>query len=318
MWKLLLLMILGLFTIIHISQATQPDTIYNQSHDWISGQHETLPEWIFIPQQQGMVIAVSDPCMKAESAKIQALQRAAYLYSLQQSTRLNLLSDLFTRIETEANFHDDEGNKIITMAVITQPFLHCSYQIEQEYTSLFGELFIQVSFTQKKDNYFSYRSASELMLSFTKERTEEEELKFILAIESKNSKPECLLQTNYQLRGKTKNLSVSSFINGIGIDFLQKGCWYKDVINPEKSETVIPIELKNSFWSAYIASFVKNLLLHPYSSMYIRQIEDNYDGKTNLSRELHREKASMNISVCPHIREIRENQLYVEWQIAEH
>ena len=70
------------------SQAMPVDTVYNQSYDWRPGQRETLPEWVFASQRKGRVIGISDPCMKSEAARMLALQRAAYLYSLQQGVQL--------------------------------------------------------------------------------------------------------------------------------------------------------------------------------------------------------------------------------------
>ena len=47
-----------------VLHAMPVDTVYNRSYDWVSGQRDSLPEWVFSPQGQGMVIAVSDPCME--------------------------------------------------------------------------------------------------------------------------------------------------------------------------------------------------------------------------------------------------------------
>ena len=69
--------------------------------------------------------------------------------------------------------------------MIEHPVQHVSYRIEHEYTSIFGEKFLEVSFTPSNDSCdFSYHSVSELMLLFTKERVEEEEVKFNLLLES--------------------------------------------------------------------------------------------------------------------------------------
>ena len=89
------------------SQAMPVDTVYNQSYDWRPGQRETLPEWVFASQRKGRVVGISDPCMKSEAARMLALQRAAYLYSLQQGVQLRLLSDVFSTMETASNTYED-------------------------------------------------------------------------------------------------------------------------------------------------------------------------------------------------------------------
>lgn len=118
------------------SQAMPVDTVYNQSYDWRPGQRETLPEWVFASQRKGRVIGISDPCMKSEAARMLALQRAAYLYSLQQGVQLRLLSDVFSTMETASNTYEDQRNKMLVLGVIEHPVQHVSYRIEHEYTSI--------------------------------------------------------------------------------------------------------------------------------------------------------------------------------------
>ena len=97
------------------SQAMPVDTVYNQSYDWRPGQRETLPEWVFASQRKGRVVGISDPCMKSEAARMLALQRAAYLYSLQQGVQLRLLSDVFSTMETASNTYEDQRNKMLVL-----------------------------------------------------------------------------------------------------------------------------------------------------------------------------------------------------------
>ena len=167
------------------SQAMPVDTVYNQSYDWRPGQRETLPEWVFASQRKGRVVGISDPCMKSEAARMLALQRAAYLYSLQLGVQLRLLSDVFSTMETASNTYEDQRNKMLVLGVIEHPGQHVFYRIELVYTSIVGEKFLEVAFSPSNDSCdFSYHSISELMLLFTKERVEEEEVKFNLLLES--------------------------------------------------------------------------------------------------------------------------------------
>lgn len=103
------------------SQAMPVDTVYNQSYDWRPGQRETLPEWVFASQRKGRVVGISDPRMKSEAARMLALQRAAYLYSLQQGVQLRLLSDVFSTMETASNTYEDQRNKMLVLGVIEHP-----------------------------------------------------------------------------------------------------------------------------------------------------------------------------------------------------
>lgn len=298
------------------SQEIPTDTIYNQSYDWVSGYRDALPEWLFSPQLQGGVIGISDPCMKPEVARKQALQRAAYLYSLRQGASLNLLSDMFSTVETFVNTYEDQRNKILTLGVIEPPIQRIAYRIEKEYTSVYGEKFIWASFTQMDSCEFSYRSVSELMLLSTKERMEEKEIKFNLLLESSNG-PEQSFQSWFQLKGALLAPKVYSYINGIPIRISQKGYWYKDIHCDEKHEIMDLSELKNGFWNAYVTSFVKALLSYPFSNVNSRMVDDNFNGNNSSSRGLHREKVVAFLSIIPLIKEIRSNQLCVDWQIIE-
>ena len=242
------------------SQIMPVDTVYNQSYDWVSGQRETLPGWVFASRRQGRVIGVSDPCMKPAAARMLALQRAAYLYSLQQGVQLKLLSDIFSTMEIASNTYEDQRNKILALGVIEQPLQHASYRIENEYTSIFGEKFLEVSFTQSDDSCdLAYYSTSELMFLFTKERVEEEEVRFNLLLES-DSRVEQSFQSWFQLKGTLASPQLFSCINGVKISPSQKGYWYEDVAFGSQNRTDM-IELKNAFWNAYMTSFVKALSL---------------------------------------------------------
>ena len=298
------------------SQVTPVDTVYNQSYDWVPGQRETLPEWVFASRRQGRVIGVSDPCMKPGAARMLALQRAAYLYSLQQGVQLKLLSDIFSTMETADNTYEDRRNKILALGVIEQPVRYASYRIENEYTSIFGEKYLEVSFTQSDDSCgLSYHSTSELMFLFTKERVEEEEVRFNLVLES-GSRMDQSLRSWFQLKGTLASPQLFSCMDGVKICPSQKGYWYEDVASESKNKPDM-IELKNAFWNAYMTSFVKAVLLYPFSDVNIKQVDDYFNGGNSASRGLYREKVVAVLSIFPSIKAIRNNKLCIDWEITE-
>lgn len=72
-------------------------------------------------------------------------------------------------METASNTYEDQRDKMLVLGVIEHPVQHVSYRIEHEYTSIFGEKFLEVSFTPSNDSCdFSYHSISELMLCLRK------------------------------------------------------------------------------------------------------------------------------------------------------
>ena len=288
------------------SQAMPVDTVYNQSYDWRPGQRETLPEWVFASQRKGRVVGISDPCMKSEAARMLALQRAAYLYSLQQGVQLRLLSDVFSTMETASNTYEDQRNKMLVLGVIEHPVQHVSYRIEHEYTSIFGEKFLEVSFTP---------SVSELMLLFTKERVEEEEVKFNLLLESDSCREQSD-QSWFQLKGTQSSPQIISYMNGVEICSSQEGCWYEDA-GFGGQDGLEKMDMRNAFWNAYMSSLVKALLLYPFSDVNVKQVDDRFNGGTDSGCGLYREKVVAVLSISPFIKDIRNNKLYVDWQITE-
>lgn len=298
------------------SQAMPVDTVYNQSYDWRPGQRETLPEWVFASQRKGRVVGISDPRMKSEAARMLALQRAAYLYSLQQGVQLRLLSDVFSTMETASNTYEDQRNKMLVQGVIEHPVQHVSYRIEHEYTSIFGEKFLEVSFTPSNDSCdFSYHSVSELMLLFTKERVEEEEVKFNLLLESDSCREQSD-QSWFQLKGTQSSPQIISYLNGVEICSSQEGCWYEDA-GSGGQDGLEKMDMRNAFWNAYMSSLVKALLLYPFSDVNVKQVDDRFNGGTDSGCGLYREKVVAVLSIFPFIKDIRNNKLCVDWQITE-
>lgn len=298
------------------SQAMPVDTVYNQSYDWRPGQRETLPEWVFASQRKGRVVGISDPRMKSEAARMLALQRAAYLYSLQQGVQLRLLSDVFSTMETASNTYEDQRNKMLVLGVIEHPVQHVSYRIEHEYTSIFGEKFLEVSFTPSNDSCdFSYHSISELMLLFTKERVEEEEVKFNLLLESDSCREQSD-QSWFQLKGTQSSPQIISYMNGVEICSSQEGCWYEDA-GFGGQDGLEKMDMRNAFWNAYMSSLVKALLLYPFSDVNVKQVDDRFNGDTDSGCGLYREKVVAVLSIFPFIKDIRNNKLCVDWQITE-
>ena len=288
------------------SQAMPVDTVYNQSYDWRPGQRETLPEWVFTSQRKGRVVGISDPCMKSEAARMLA----------QQGVQLRLLSDVFSTMETASNTYEDQRNKMLVLGVIEHPVQHVSYRIEHEYTSIFGEKFLEVSFTPSNDSCdFSYHSISELMLLFTKERVEEEEVKFNLLLESDSCREQSD-QSWFQLKGTQSSPQIISYMNGVEICSLQEGCWYEDAGFGDQ-DGLEKMDMRNAFWNAYMSSLVKALLLYPFSDVNVKQVDDRFNGGTDSGCGLYREKVVAVLSISPFIKDIRNNKLYVDWQITE-
>ena len=298
-----------------VLHAMPVDTVYNRSYDWVSGQRDSLPEWVFSPQGQGMVIAVSDPCMVPEAARQQALQRALYLYSLQEGATIRILSDVFSSTETVKGTMDDTRNKILMFSSIQQAGKHYTYRILKEHTSRFGECYLQVQVLADgsvTDESAECRSACELMMLFTKEQGEDREIKLVMNIET--VRRDSIDQSYFELKGEPADLQVSSVLNGTVIRAPHQNCWYAATVGG--LENVSPVPMNHSFWTAYMASFLEQVLSFSYNDVKVQQVEDSYD--EDVTFKLQREKVVSVARIVPHIKGVRENQLLIDWQIFQH
>lgn len=296
-------------------RAEQIDTLYNQTFDWVSGQRESLPEWVFSSQESGRVIAVSDPCLKPQIARQQAIQRALYLYSLQQGATVRLLSDYFSSVQMGINTYEDISDKMLVLAMIEQSAKTYYYQIVNEYTSLFGECYVQMAISPNHSGegkeYGSCQSVSELMMTTSKERCENMDVRLKLDVKSTHLQQNSLWQ--FLLKGEPGNLIIGSFINGNKLLQTGQGCWYTNTLIPPSN--TIKISLQSSFWSAYITSFLKALLTHSFPNVKVKRVDESYGLGNDRNKDLYRESAVSTISVTSCVRGIMNNELYVDWQI---
>lgn len=296
-------------------RAEQADTLYNHSFDWVSGQRESLPGWVFTSQEAGRMVAASDPCLKPQVAREQAIQRALYLYSLQQGATVQLLSDYFSSVQTEINTYEDVSDKMLVMAVIQQPTRTYFYRIVNEYTSLFGEYYVQVAISPEigegATGCGSCQSVSELMLTTSKERREGMDVRLQLDVESTHA--EQTSQWQFSVKGNLGNLNIGSFVNGNKLIQSERGCWYTNTLTPPSEATRIP--LQTSFWSAYITSFLKALLMHPFPNVKVKRVNEGYGQGSDRNKDLYRESTVSPVSVTSCVKGIMNNELYVDWQI---
>ena len=93
-----------------------------------------------------------------------------------------------------------------------------------------------------------------------------------------------------------------------------QNCWYAATV--EGLENVSPVPMNHSFWTAYMASFLEQVLSFSYNDVKVQQVEDSYD--EDVTFKLQREKVVSVARIVPHIKGVRENQLLIDWQIFQH
>ena len=115
------------------------------------------------------------------------------------------------------------------------------------------------------------------MLLFTKERVEEEEVKFNLLLESDSCREQSD-QSWFQLKGTQSFPQIISYMNGVEICSSQEGCWYEDA-GFGGQDGLEKMDMRNAFWNAYMSSLVKALLLYPFSNVNVKQVDARFNGR---------------------------------------
>ncbi|MDR1860940.1 MAG: hypothetical protein LBR06_08500 [Bacteroidales bacterium] len=280
----------------------QRDTLYNKPLRWSTSPFETLPSWVFVASANGHTLGVSDPCLKPEAARRQAVCRAVYLFSMQQAN-VRLMSDLFATARQSR-----KSDKLLVMARIEQPPATYACRIVNEHVSKYGECFVEAAVVEQPpadaEVTAELMSSSELMLLCAHDLTDIIEVKLVAQLTASD----CVLLSD--IKGNRRNLTAVSAINGVKINFPRQGYWYEAGGN--RKNTDISSRLNNSFWNAYITSFLKTLLTYNFNEVSVRQLDDTYnDDETTLARE----RVIADLSIKNIALSVYGNELFAEWQI---
>lgn len=315
MWNFrIFLLFWSLVIVSSLSARQQVDTLYNQPYDWSAGERENLPDWIFGLHGKDEVIAMSDPCLKPFVAREQAIIRALFLHSMQEGASIQLLFDYFSSVSVEN--YEKSADKMLAMAVLQQPLKKCSYKILNEYISAFGEVYVHLKVLtepEKSDEMScSYQSFAELMFVHVKEYQEKYEIKMQLEIKALDLQQ--IRQTGFSVKGYPSNLKIDSSINRKALYSLPFSYYYQSNLE-ERPQNCHAISLQESFWNAYINSFLKALLTYNYPSVTIKSVSETYGDGHAQNSELSRETITSNLTMTPHLRGIVNDKLYIEWLI---
>lgn len=298
------------------------DTLYNTDDNWISGQYSDLPAWIFYGECDDCVISVSDPCMKPEKGREQAVLRALFLYSLRNKAELKYLSESFSVSDELRYGVVEKKNKILSLINLVPSDCKYYYKIEKEYVSAFNEVFLKVrvvpfeNFCKVGDDYllFDYNSKNEFMLSFLDDNYEGKDLYINSSISSNNT------SLNYVFKGDAKNPKLNSRMNGTDLFRSGKGFWYTQTLDSIDYK-YCGTDMIDSFWNAYIISFAEFLFSYPYKDSgikYAGEIYDNSRGEHESgTKEMSRSIVNTKVGIRSHLKGILNNKLYVEWQLVQ-
>lgn len=297
------------------------DTVYNTVDDWLSGQYAELPEWVFTTDSDDCVISFSDPCMTLEKGREQAVMRAIFIYSLRDVTGLKYLNETFSMSGEYKNGALQQKNKITSLIKLLPSHGKFYYSIEEEYTSVFNEVFLKVKVVPDKDlkgscegyTLLEYSSLNEYMVSFLDDNYEGKE--FYINSEINGSEADLL----YNLRGSLRCPKIKSLMDNVDLYLTGKGCWYKSNMDGENYK-YIQTDMINSFWNAYVLSFAEFLFSYPYSFSQIKLASEYNSGGSEYNdneKEMSRTYVGLKVRIKSHIKGIYNNKLYVDWNLVQ-
>ena len=280
--------------------------------NWVSGQREKLPDWVYSPLEKGFVIAASDPCMTLDDGRKQAIHRALWLFSLQSQIRVQMLSDVFSAVESSV---DRNSNKILSLIMMSNKDNSYTYEIMNEHHTLFGEVVVRVRFFENDDELnlkimgpSSISSQSEWMVLYSDDKFAKKEYRIVI-----NMQVDGGFIDSFEIKGSWEHPAITSFFEGKRVFITQKGCWYEETLL-DTVDVTSGNDLEYAFWAACVTGLANQLFSYSFIKSNIQSVLDNYQG--GVMYDLSRERAIGDISIVPEIHGIKHNKLFVNWEIS--
>lgn len=284
----------------------QPQGSYVKIYDWRSGCRDTLPSWVL--EQGGGFIGISDPCLQPEIAREQAVQRALFMYGLQQGVEVKVMFDYLTSVKRRFSF-DREYSKILVLASCSFQVDSLSYKIVNEYTSRFGEVFVALTVGKDEKRGVRFSASAEFMIVENKELKEEREMKLFLDFTAEGF--EKIKAATYSCKGNRSYRQILTTINDTAQLIPYGGYWYKDdgYVGENGGNAC---KMTDSFWVAFTETLLNEITLYTFPTVYLKKMSESFrDIQRELKRELIKEKVSISLGNM----RIQENLLQAGWHI---
>lgn len=288
----------------------QTDTLYRQKRDWRTGERERLPEWMAGPWEEGCIVAVSDPGLKPEIAREQALIRAAFWYAFSRGVKISVVTDYFNMNHTRYDYEFCH-EKLISMIRIDTEIPAVKWRIREEKVTQYGEVLLKVC-ADTVDTYAgTIRFTGDLMFVNDNRRYERNEIRCELAFIP--SRPGKLRVCNYSLKGEEEDLHIRTSLNDTVIHVPWEGYWY-DALGESRGKTK-GYKLNGSIWCAQVQSLLYALSGHAWIRVKMKNLEEDY--RQTDERGLKREVVQAKVTVYATGMNVVSNCLAVDWRIKD-
>lgn len=329
-----LLIILTLLIFISASFSTN---VYSQNQsEWVTGQRDKIPDWVFSQKEDGRYIGISDPCLDSLSGEQQAIMRAWVLSLFENRVKIGIVKENFD-YATEIASYTHVSSRSRSMAKLTLESATKYFKKGRVYNSLFGETYIElfeVNNMSKADYIVSSGGSTGVVGKYILIGGESTmfygNMLSELAI-SCNINDE-VVSTSYKRDGSTESWTITSLMNNHLIQNKNQGrYWYdnstelvsKKSKKRDKDAVIEPVfitrhSLIDGLWSALYESLISEIVNFPYDEFVnktVGQIEESgyEDSDSSTAKSMIRSISQAEITVCLNRFAIKSDKLEVVW-----
>lgn len=292
-------------------------------YDWVTGERETLPQWIFEAQGKGRYIGVSDPCLDSVNGDKQALLRAWFLSMMDDGFNVQILQEQFEHVQRIASI-DNKSDKFTQFVRFSPQQSQKVFRRGRYYTSMFGERFVELIEVESDvdDSELIFIDCIddgvginvEYVLNGYERSVIHYKMRTELIINALcNGTQHC---EEYVRSGTKRDYEISNTIDGLPISHSESGrYWYADggIHTPLPELLQNRVMLMNGIWSGLLESLTYNIANGLHYAYTVKSLtESGTDGRDyTLTRSVYDGYASIRLVGY----RIHNNQIEAIWDL---
>ncbi len=278
------------------------------TYSWVTGERDTLPEWVFERGGEGRYVGISDPCLDSLTAENQALLRAWYLAVMSDGFEISIMQEQFERVQEVAT--TDSSSDRFTQFMRFIPTCQAKrFMRGRSHTSIFGERFVE--FIEVGD--FSVEVEDNTIYQFEIDPSCSIEGEYVMNGYERSVVHFKLLtslnieglyngeshKTEYTRNGTRQNYQLVNINDGAPSPNRERGrYWYINSGSQAEQHEL----MQNSFiltdgvWSAFLESMVYSIANGLHYAYQVKQVTESSDGRIyNLVRSAYKGEATITL-----------------------
>ncbi len=275
------------------------DRVNSEKIFWVSGQRESLPDWISQPQGKGRYIGVSDPCLDSIAGEKQAILRGWFLaMSCNEGLELDILLEEYQKVSNVGRY-DRESMNYMTMASFESNGKRAYFKRGRSHHSIFGEYYLELIECEASvgDDIIEVQPLSSASISGTylnygyEKSVISSRVDISLSLSAMCNGEE--ISSTYKAVGPYGREVVTRTLND---DSCSEGSigklWYKNSSSIPQQVAIEELQtpLRNGIWGAVYESMIIAITSEPTYGYKIKQAHanENIDDQQKLIRSIFR------------------------------